>query len=394
MSGDVAIVVPVTWQSIGFLIFGGVAAGVLFLSLASYSRVETVDGTIAPDAGVSSILPTRAGVIATLAVQDGQSVAAGAELATIRAEEDGAATLSPAALVEAAITQQDASLAAQSNAAQASAVAQTSQLAAQRSGLVAEVAQLQSQIATQRALIASAQKDFDRARTVADRGFISGRDMQVREETLLARQQGLSQLEQAIATKRAALSENSRTAAQISAQARAQAASLSATRAQVAQQAASTAGMRSYVLRAPVAGRITALTARVGQPASPQGQLMTIVPAGAKLRAELAVPSAAIGFVKKGQQVRLAIDAFPYQRFGTVTGRVQTVSESAVNAQGPNSNMITVYPVTVIIDKPSIAAYGRTEPLVSGMTLAARIVTEKQSLLEWLFEPLFAVRRR
>lgn len=394
LTGDVAIAVPVAWQSIGFLIFGGVAAGVMFLSLASYSRVETVTGTITPDAGVASIVPSRTGVIAALSVRDGQNVSAGAELATIRAEEDGATTLSPAALVEAAIARQDASLAAQSDAAQASAAAQASQLAAQRSGLVAEIGQLQSQIATQQSLIASAQKDLDRARTIADRGFISGRDLQVREETLLARQQGLSQLEQSLATKRAAVAENERSAAQISAQARAQTASLSATRAQVAQQAASTAGARSYVLRAPVAGRVTALTARVGQPANPQGQLMTIVPAGAKLRAELAVPSAAIGFVKQGQQVRLAIDAFPYQRFGTVAGKVQTVAASAVNAQGPSGSTIAVYPVTVMLDTASITAYGRNESLVSGMSLTARIITEKQSLLQWLFEPLFAVRRR
>lgn len=369
-------------------------ASVLFLSLASYCRVETVTGTITPDAGVSVIVPTRAGVITALTARDGQEVVAGAELAMVRVEEDGTAAQSPAALVEIAIARQDASLAAQSDAALAAANAQGSQLTAQRSGLFAEIEQLQSQITSQRALIASAQKDLDRARTIADRGFISGRDLQVREETLLARQQGLAQLEQALAAKRAALTENERTAAQVSAQARAQTASLAATRAQVAQQAASTAGARSYVLRAPVAGRVTALTARVGQPASPQGQLMTIVPAGAKLRAELAIPSSAIGFVKQGQQVRLAIDAFPYQRFGTVSGRVQTVSASAVNAQGPNGSTIAVYPVTVALDAASIAAYGRSEPLVSGMTLTARIVTERQSLLEWLFEPLFAVRRR
>lgn len=392
--GEVAIAVPVAWQGIGLLIFFGVAAGVLFLSLASYSRVETVTGTIVPDAGVSSIVSTRAGVIAALAVQEGQSVAAGAELATVRTEEDGAAMFSPAALVEAAIAQQDASLAAQSSAAQASAAAQASQLAAQYSGIASEITHLQSQITTQQSLIASAQKDLDRARTVADRGFISGRDLQIREETLLARQQDLSQLEQSLASKRAALAETERSAAQISAQARIQTASLSATRAEVAQQAASTAGARSYVLRAPVAGRVTALTARVGQPARPQGQLMTIVPAGAKLRAELAVPSAAIGFVKRGQQVRVAIDAFPYQRFGTITGKVQTVSASAVSNQGPDGATIAVYPVTVAIDQASVVAYGRTEPLVSGMTVTARIVTEKQSLLEWLFEPLFAVRRR
>lgn len=394
LSGDVALAVPIAWQSIGFLIFGGVAAAVFFLALASYSRVETVTGTVTPNTGVSSIVPTRAGVIAVLTVKDGQNVPAGAELATIRAEEYGATALSPTALVEAALAQQDASLAEQSDATQASAVAQTSQLDAQRSGLVAEITQLQSQITTQQALIASAQTDLDRARTIADRGFISGRDMQVREEALLARQQGLSQIAQSLAAKRAALAENDRTTAQISAQARAQTASLAATRAQVAQQAASTAGARSYVLRAPIAGRVTALTARVGQPASPQGQLMAIVPTGAKLRAELAVPSAAIGFVKPGQEVRLAIDAFPYQRFGTITGTVQTVAASAINAQGPNGTTVAVYPVTVALNQSAIRAYGRTEPLVSGMSLTARIVTDKQSLMQWLFDPLFAVRNR
>ncbi len=394
LSGDVAITVPVPWQSVGYLIFGGIALGVLFLSLASYSRVETVTGMITPDTGVANIVPTRAGTIASLAVRDGQNVLAGAVLTTIRAEEDGAAAQSPAALVQSAIDRQDASLAAQSDAALAAAHAQGAQLAAQRSGLVAEIVQLQSQITTQIALIASAQRDLDRAQSIADRGFISGRDLQVREETLLARQQGLSQIEQALAAKRAALAENERSKGQIMAQARAQTASLSASRAQVAQQAASATGARSYVLRAPVAGRVTALTARVGQPASPQGQLMAIVPAGAKLHAELAVPSAAIGFVKPGQQVRLAIDAFPYQRFGTVTGEVQTVSASAINAQGPNGATIAVYPITVAINKTSVSAYGRNEPLVSGMTLTARIVTDKQSLLEWLFEPLFAVRQR
>jgi len=89
LSGDVAIAVPLAWQSIGYLIFGGVAAAGLFLLLASYSRVETVTGVIIPDKGVAEIIPSRAGVIAALAVRDGQIVTNGSELATIRAEEDG-----------------------------------------------------------------------------------------------------------------------------------------------------------------------------------------------------------------------------------------------------------------------------------------------------------------
>ena len=151
-----AVAVPVAWQSIGYLIFGAVALGALFLSLASYSRVETVSGIVTPDAGIAAIVPTRAGIITALAVREGQNVPAGAALATIRAEEDGAAVHSPATLVQNAIARQDASLAAQSDAAQASARAQAAQLAAQRAGLTAEIAELQSQLSTQQALIGSA----------------------------------------------------------------------------------------------------------------------------------------------------------------------------------------------------------------------------------------------
>ena len=394
LSGNIMIVVPVAWQLIGYLLFGALAAAIAFLSLANYSRVVTVGGTVVPDTGVAIILPTRSGTVSALPVRDGQDVAAGAELVAIRAEEGAAFGASAAERIEAAIAHQDASLSTQVDAVGASAIAQQGQLAAGRSGLIAEIGQLQSQIDLQNDLVGSAQKDLVRARTIANRGFISGRDLQLREDTLTSRQQQLSQLNQSLSSRRASLAEAERNAVQLAAQARAQSANLDATRAQVAQQAANASGARAYVLRAPVAGRVTALTARVGQSASPQAALMSIVPRGSTLRAELAIPSAAIGFVKPGQEVRLAIDSFPYQRFGTVKGKILTVAVSAIGQQGPNGTVVSVYPVTVVLTQTRIAAYGRLESLVSGMTLTARIVTEKQTLLEWLFEPLFAVRRR
>lgn len=394
LQGNVAIAIPPSWQSVGYVVFGGVAAAGAFLSLASYARVETVTGSIVPDKGIAAIVPTRNGVILSLPAREGQHVAAGAELASIRVEEDGANGLSASAQVEAAARRQDASLAAQMNANDLAAEAQMHQFAAQRAGAAAESEQLRSQIALQHELIASAQNDYDRARTIAGRGFISQRDLQVREESLLARRQGLAQLTQSLASRQAALMEAERAAAQVAAQARAQSAGIAASRAEVAQQAASVAGTRSYGLRAPIAGRVTALTARIGQPATAQAPLMSIVPDGSVLRAELAVSSSAVGFVKQGQQVRLSIDAFPYQQFGTINGQVITVAASAVSQQTADGRTISVYPVTVALDRSDIAAYGRREPLVPGMTLAARIVTEKRSLLQWLFEPVFAMRRR
>lgn len=394
LSGDIAIAVPIAWQTIGYLFFCGVLVSIIFLTLTSYSRVESVTGVITPDKGVSTILPTRSGVILDLPVKTGQYVIAGTALATVRVEEDSADNLSPAAQIEAAIARQDINLSTQAAAALSAAHAQQAQLVAQRTGLMIEVRQIEAQIALQLDLIASAQKDYDRAKTIAARGFISQRDLQLREETLLSRRQGLSQLNQLLATKNAAREETERSAAQIAAQSKAQIASLAASRDEIAQQAASIAGSRSYVLRAPVAGQVTALTARVGQPADTQMPLMTIIPSGSVLYAELMVSSAAIGFVKVGQDVRLAIDAFPYQRYGTIRGEVITVATSSLNTQTDNGRATSVYPVTVKLADPSVSAYGRREPLISGMTLTARIVTEKQSLLQWLFEPLFAVRQR
>lgn len=394
LSGDISLAVPLPWQFIGYLLLGGLATAFVFLLFASYSRVETVAGTIEPDAGVSAIVPPRSGVVAELGVRDGDEVATGAKLATIRTEEGGPDGLSASAKIEIAIARQDAGLAAQIGAASATIAAQRAQLEAQHEGLAAEIAQLQSQIGLQSELITSAQQDLDRARTIADRGFISGRDLQVREETLLVRQQSLSQLTQEVTARRSALAEAEHRMAELAAQQRARAASLAAARAEVAQQAESVAGSRSYVLRAPVAGEITALTARIGQPANPQNPLMSIVPVESVLRAELAVPSAAIGFVEEGQSVRLAVDAFPYQQFGTVSGKVITVSSSAIARPRADGATAPVYPVTVQLESQTIDAHGREEALVPGMTLTARIVTEKQSLFQWLFEPLFAVQRR
>lgn len=394
LSGEVSIAIPMPWQVIGYLIFGALIIAIVFLSLATYARVEVVNGAIVPDKGVAAIIPTRAGTITEVMVEDGERVERGTTLVAVRAEEASATGLSAAELTEQAIAQQDASLVAQLTATQRSAAAQQSQITVQAAGLRSEIDQLEAQITLQKTLVNSAQLDLDRATGVAERGFISQADLRAREDTLLARQQQLSQLQQSLTSRRASLAELTNSAASISAQTQSQVANIAASRAQVAQQAAGNEGARSFALSAPIGGTVTALTIRSGQRVNTQSQVMAIIPDGAKLRAELSVPSQAIGFVKVGQEVRLAIDAFPYQRFGTVTGTVRTVAATAISQPTPSGAVVSVYPVVVELDSTQISAFGRQENLVAGMTLTARIITEDQSLIEWLFEPLFAVRNR
>ena len=394
LHGDVHLAVPMSWQLIGYLLLVALIAAIVFLCTASYARVEIATGVVVLDTGVAPIVPSRAGVVTAVNVREGQVVRAGEPLITIRAEEDLAhgATM-PRQMLD-ALAEQDRRLASQSDLTLAAASAEQQRFAASIVGLTQEIASLDAQIESQRRLVEVAEEEFRAVQGVERRGFISRRDLENREQNLLTRRQQLAQLEQARAAKAANMAEARRSIAQSSATAQAQAAIVQSNRAQVAQQRSQALAAQGYTLTAPVAGIVTAMLARPGQPASTQQPLMTILPAGGRPRVELYVPTSAAGFLSIGQEVRISIDAFPQERFGTVTGRISEVSGTTIARQSAEGGVVPVYLVAVELPEPWITAFGRRQPLQPGMILAARIVTERRSIFEWLFEPLFAVQGR
>lgn len=394
LHGDISLAVPMSWHVIGFTILGALIATFVFLALASYSRTETVSGAIVLDRGLAPIVPSRRGNVAALAVRDGQRVRAGDPLVRIRSEEDMVGGGTDARRLVAALEQQDDRLASQSALTIDAAGEEQGRLAAQLDGLRREIVSLDAQIVSQRRLIEVAAGEFEEMQSVAANGFISRRDLNQREAALIVRRQQLAQLDQSRAAKVAESAQLHRAIAQTGASARSQAAGVQSSRAALAQRRVEAESARGYLLTAPVDGIVTALTARLGQPADAQQPLMVVMPADARPRAELYVPTRAAGFLAPGQEVRLAIDAFPYQSFGTVEARIVRISSVAIPRAGPDGALVPVYLVTAEIAEPGVLAFGRRQPLLPGMTLSARIVTQRQSLLRWLFEPLFAVGRR
>lgn len=394
LHGDVSIAIPISWQLIGYTLLATLVAALVFLFSASYSRVEAVSGAIVLDKGVASIVPSRKGIVTALQVREGQIVRVGEPLVQIRSEEAMASGgTAPRRVIE-ALADQDQRLANQTSLMMTAAAADRSRLAAEIAGLGEELTSLETQITTQRRLVDVADNEFRQIQGVAGKGFISRRDLDTRESALLSRRQQLAQLEQARAAKRSDLAEARRSIAQSSAAAEAQAAGVLSSRAGLAQQVAQAEGSQGYSLTTPVDGTVTALTARLGQPATEQQPLMFIMPANATPRAELYVPTSAAGFLEVGQEVRLAVDAFPYQRFGSVEARITEISTVAIPKASAQGNAVPVYLVTAELSDPSIMAFGRSQPLLPGMTLSARIITQRQTLIEWLFEPFFAVRNR
>jgi len=74
------------------------------------------------------------------------------------------------------------------------------------------------------------------------------------------------------------------------------------------------------LLRAPVPGMVASRLVEAGQAVQPGQPLISLLPEGSRLRAQLLVPSAAIGFIKAGDRVLLRYEAYPYQKFGSHFG--------------------------------------------------------------------------
>jgi membrane fusion protein len=394
LHGEISIAVPVAWHAIGFTMLAALVALVAFLAGAGYARVETVTGEIALEPGVAAIVPPRPGSVAEVAVRDGQQVRAGQPLIRIRAETGLASGGTVSQRLLESLSEQDRRLLSQSSATGVAAAEDRSRLEAQLAGLRRELISLGTQIVAQRRLVEVAAEEFAELRAVAGNGFISRRDLNSREATLMTRRQQLAQLEQSRSAKTADIAQTERAIAGAAAIARAEAAGAQSSRAQLAQQRVQAEAGQGYVIVAPVDGTVTAVTASAGQPTDDRAPVMIVMPRGARPRAELYVPSRAAGFIAVGQEVRLALDAFPFQSFGTVPARIVRISSVAVPRPGPDGAARPVYLVTAEPDAAWIDAFGRRQPLLPGMTLSARIVTERQSLLHWLFEPLFAIGRR
>jgi membrane fusion protein len=111
----------------------------------------------------------------------------------------------------------------------------------------------------------------------------------------------------------------------------------------------------------------------------------------------LLVPTRAIGFVAKGQDVVLRYEAFPHERFGQYRGVISDIGRSVWTAGervGPLSAREPVYRVDVALDKQSVAALGQEFPLRPGMLVNADLLLEKRTLLEWIFEPVLQLKGR
>jgi membrane fusion protein len=393
--GSVQLVRPLllSWLTVGALCAALLVGA--FLALATYTRKATTQGVLVPDRGLIRLVPTAAGTVLERHAAEGQAVKAGDVLFVLALERPLLAD-DNRSRVQASLAERQRSL--RDSARHQVALLQSQQAALERrlQALAKELDQLDTEATLQQQRLALARQSLARLESLQGEQFVSPAQVQAKSEELL----GLQGAAQALTRQRAALEreraelEGERRSLPLAASGAA--GGLEREQAVLSRESAELDAERHLVVRAPQDGTLSAVQAEPGQAVSPASVLASLVPAGSKLQAHLYAPSSAIGFVQADQEVRLRLEAFPYQKFGHVSGRVLEVSRtpmarSDVPAVAGVDAGQPLFRITVALDQ---APQALPAPLVPGMRLAADVLLERRRLVEWLIDPVLGWRNR
>jgi membrane fusion protein len=373
-----------------------VSAGGALLAWGDYGRRVSVAGVMLPADGLTRLTAPQAGRVVDLRVRDGEKVRRDQVLYVIGVDSSTRTGGTQAAVTALLAEKRDdlrASLARQAEADRL----EKARLADEKAAGEREGVALDAEIAAVEAYVAEVTRFVATQRGLLERGLARSSDVESRLDTLNAERTRLAGLrrERLQLAARADGLGHELAGFDLAAEGR-----LSDIRREIidTEQALSESeAKRELVARAPRDGTVTGILARAGQTVALGDPLLTIVPTGEPLVAELLAPSAAIGFLRVGAPVLLRYQAFPWQKFGQYPGRVAVISRAALSAadlsqMAPEAEAGQLYRVTVTPDAQAVEAYGQPEPLQAGMRVEAHVLVDTRPLYQWILEPVYSLR--
>ncbi len=397
LEGQVFLASPLSLKTLGLLLSGIVFAAATFAATATYARKTTVSGFLVPDQGMIRITSQAQGTLRSVLVKEGDNVENGTRLAILDVSTATATGNTGDALLKGFESE---SLAAKSRAESKLALLELErdQANVRISKSQNELAEVDQQIELQQERLKLARDEVDRGEALSAKGYMPKREVDQRRLAALAIEQDLAGARRQKATAERELADIKARLVSIPLEIKAARSDADVARATLEQRRAESEARRLQFFVAPTTGRIAALPVSGGQTVTAGGIVAVMIPSGSEIEAELLAPSRAIGFVRPGQQVELSLQAFPYQRFGTVQGTVRTVSTTVLGPSDvgfPGLDIKEpVFRIRVSLSRSSMEAYGQTVPMQPGMLVSAEIIFEHRSLLRWLFDPIYAVGRR
>lgn len=117
----------------------------------------------------------------------------------------------------------------------------------------------------------------------------------------------------------------------------------------------------------------------IGETVTSAQQVVTIVPADTPVEMVCYVKNMDIADIKVGMDAEIKLEAYPYNKYGTVKGKVKYISPSSFQ----NEKMGSVYLVKLDVDdsNPNIN-------VMSGLSGAVEVKIGTQSVMHYFLDPI------
>ncbi|AXT59349.1 HlyD family efflux transporter periplasmic adaptor subunit [Aquimarina sp. AD10] len=393
--GDVLLIRPISFWIFTFAMVLLVAIVSLFLVFGKFARRETVAGFLVPDKGVVRVYAPFNGIIDQKHTIDGSKVTKGQNLLEVTTERGSKDSISINQQLIIRLETQKTNLTQRIDDEILVLDSEGNRLSVVLSNHKSEYYQITRQIKSQQEELKLLKEEWDKYIKLMKKGLISEDILNSKRNAYFNSKASLDATKRFRIQKKTEIANTEKQLEQSPLRKNNRLQELQHQYAQLEERLIELKNSRSYIIKAPVNGRVTSSQITIGQNVSPAVPILTIIPENTVMHAELFLPSRAIGFIKKNQEVLMRYDAFPYQRYGLYKGKIIQIAEAVISPNEviiPIASQEPVYRIKVALDMQAINAYGKRMPLQSGMSVVADIILEERSLGQWLLEPIYSLK--
>ncbi len=145
------------------------------------------------------------------------------------------------------------------------------------------------------------------------------------------------------------------------------------------------ARLKQLSLTAPVDGFVLSLNLGNSGEFVQIGQTIAeIAPQGTPLVLSAVLPDREAGFVEVGDAAQVKLDAYPFQDYGIISGKVTSISADAKS----NEQLGAVYRLEIALDRNHVKANNQEIKFKAGHTASAEIIIRRRRIMDMLLDPV------
>ena len=140
----------------------------------------------------------------------------------------------------------------------------------------------------------------------------------------------------------------------------------------------------SHLVRASTDGIIAKKDITSFQQVQKGQSLLSLLPEPSNFAVRLKIPSLKIGKIEADAKVKIAVDSYPYQKFGYFTGQVLSINQIVTVKE-------SLFEVTATIEPPAIKERSPATNLhlLPGMKIKAFVLSKRMPLINIIYERVF-----